>query len=358
MNYIFKFTLVFSFAYVLLTSCQKEICSPEHSTQIIKEGLGEAINNRILSQTEIKFSGSVLVVDQGEVILKNNYQYERKNKECDLSIQPETSFWIASLSKQFCAASIVLLAQNNQVDLNASITEYLAGVPDDKSGITIHHLLTHTSGLSGDENDLGSKEDVLDLILNTDMIATPGEKFSYSNYGYQLLAIIVESVTGEEYEDYLYVNFFEPLGMINTGNAGDQKRWAELNFAPHAKGAKRRARSNPQTWEINYSYKGSTGILTNTGDLHIWQQSLLNNTILSEESTDLLFTKYTETDNETHYGYGWYLFDTENGPVFSHSGYDDFIEQDILLVVLHNYGSYEDGRVPVLIRNEIESEIF
>lgn len=368
MKLFFQTTILLLIITLSLTGCKKEICSPEHSTQIVKEGLGEDIHNRILSEVEVKFSGTALVVVNGETTLMNSYQYDRKRKGCELSIEPETSFWIASLSKQFCAASIVLLAQNNQIDLNASISDYLPDLPNDKSAITIHQLLTHTSGLSGDENDLGSKENAIDVILNVEMIGSPGEKYSYSNYGYQLLAIIVEAITAEPFEAYLEANFFAPLGMNFTGNACDQQKWKKLNFAPYGKGAKRWAKSNPQLWDINYSYKGSTGVLTNISDLYIWHQSLMNNTILSEASTDLLFTRYVGTDNDTFYGYGWYVFDTENGPVISHAGYDDFIQQgssfryyedhDVLIVILHNYGSYMDGKVPVLIRNMIAEEIF
>lgn len=368
MKYLFPHLAAALLSALMLASCKKEICSPEHSAQIVKEGLGEAIHHRILNLPDIKFSGAVLVRKDGETLLKSSYQYERKKNACEAAIHPETSFWIASLSKQFCAASILLLAQNGQLDLDAGISDYLSGVPAAKSAITIHQLLTHTSGLSGDENDLGSKEETLDKILDADLLAAPGAEYAYSNYGYQLLAMIVESVSGKAYEDYLESSFFAPLGMDGTGNAGDQERWKKLDFAPHAKGAKRKARGNPQLWDENYSYKGSTGILTNTTDLGIWHQSLVDNIVLSEASTDLLLTRHVDTGSDTHYGYGWYVFDTENGPVFSHSGYDDFIQQgssfryyteeDLLIIVLHNYGSYEDGKVPVLIRKEIEAEVF
>lgn len=350
-----KTLLTFLLTILLFHSCKKEVCSIDHDSFIVEGALGTSIDNMILAEEEIRFSGSVLVADGGTEVLRKSYQYEKRNKECE--IDPNTSYWVGSVSKQFCAAAILLLEEQGEIEFSDSIGSLLPGVPADKYGISLHQLLTHTSGLADDylADGIGDRNAAISALLGEELLSSPGERYTYSNQGYQLLAIVVEEVTGKSYEAYMNEYFIQPLAMSQTGFSGDGQAWNKLAVAEKGKGASRKIEGNPQSWEVNYGYKGSTGLLTTTEDLFKWHTSLLDNTILSANSTDLMFTRHVLKGDEIYYGYGWNLFDSDNGEVIVHSGDDDFIGQsgsiryykdlDRLIVVLSNGGYQKDRSV-------------
>lgn len=173
-----------------------------------------------------QFNGSALIAENGKIILKKGYGLA--NMEWDIPNQPSTKFRLGSISKQFTALLIVKLAEEGKLKLDVPITTYLSDYPKETGDkITIHHLLTHTSGIpnyTSTPNFLRDKsrnpytpEDFVKTFNKLPLEFTPGEKFRYSNSGYFLLGYIIEKVTGKTYEQYLQEIILTPLKMANTG---------------------------------------------------------------------------------------------------------------------------------------------
>jgi len=240
-----------------------------------------------------KFNGSVLVAEKGEIIYKKGFGMA--DMEWDIPNQPNTKHRLASITKQFTAMLIVQLASENKLDLQKSISTYLPDYPK-KNGdlITIHHLLTHTSG----------------------------KTFSYSNSGYILLGVLIEKVTGKSYEQVLQEKIFTPLKMNNSGY--DHNR---TNLKNRASGYHRFGTTFQNANYIDMSTPYSAGALYSTvEDLYLWDQALYSEKLLPKKYMDLSFDRYISMGPRTFYGYGWIMEDSPIGKskeqiqTISHSG--------------------------------------
>jgi len=335
---------------------------------VIEGKIGTDLNELIINEEQVKFSGAVLVASEGAVLLNKSYAYNKTNSDCE--VRHGDSYWIASLSKSFCAAAVLLLHERGEIDLQASISSYLNGVPSDKMEITIHQLLSHSSGM-GDSygtDGISDQQEALKALLETEMVSKPGDSYSYSNAGYQLLAILIEVLSGTRYENFITDEIITPLGLNNTGHTGDQQYGNVLSVTERGKGSKRRASGNPQLWKSNYGYKGSTGILSSVNDLLTWNQALHENSLLRPENSKLLFEAHLSKGDGIFYGYGWNVFDSDEGQVIVHSGDDDFIghnatlrfypESNKLIVVLSDAGYYKGDPVARVMAKRIIPELF
>ena len=173
-----------------------------------------------------RFSGALLVAQEGEPILKQ--AYGQADRALDLPNQVDTKFNLGSMDKMFTAVAIMQLVEQGRLALDDVIADHLPDYPNQEvaNAVTIHHLLTHTSGL-GDysESDrykavhdqIRSLEDYVPLFVDTPLEFEPGEQFLYSNSGFIVLGLIIEEVTGQSYYDYVRLNIFEPSGMTDTG---------------------------------------------------------------------------------------------------------------------------------------------
>ncbi|WP_422105458.1 serine hydrolase domain-containing protein [Winogradskyella sp.] len=322
-----KFVKKISFICFLLSlsTYAQKLCSSDNTDNSNRHEDIEAFENTIMDARKMKFAGSVLISDENGIVLSKSYQFKKSLKDCNIS--PNESYWIASLSKHFCAVAILKLAEEGLLSLNDPISNFLDHVPSDKSDITLHQLLTHTSGMADNyvADGISDRDKAIQKILSDDLVQKPGATYAYSNQAYNLLAIIVELTSKTSYEAYLHNTFFKTLNLTYTGHAGDQSQWNKLKMAKKGKGASRRIKENPQLWETNYGYKGSTGILTNPTDLFIWFNALYNGKLLSKDSTTLLFTEHVKKSDKIFYGYGWNFFEDSIGKVIVHSGDDDFI---------------------------------
>jgi CubicO group peptidase (beta-lactamase class C family) len=158
------------------------------------------------------FSGSVLVVRKGKVLLRHGYGLA--DRETGARITEDTLFEIASSTKPFTACAVLKLAEAGKLSLDDPIGKHLPGVPDDKQAITIRHLLAHTSGMpraaggGGDDPAAAAK-----AYLSAPAARKPGEAFEYWNGGYALLAALVERASGRSFMDYCRENLFRPAGL-------------------------------------------------------------------------------------------------------------------------------------------------
>jgi len=289
------------------------------------------------------FSGTVLLARNGEVLLNKGYGWA--NVEARVPNTDETVFPIESVTKQFTAAAIVTLEMQGELQTSDPISRFFANVPDDKTKVTLHHLLTHTSGIitgTDEYYDDASREAIIDLALSTPLRFSPGERDAYSNIGYALLAAVVEQVSGMDFEAYLYTTLFAPAGLESTGYR--RPDWSARTLAHrYALGE-----DNGTVLDSpfpDWNRIGASDVMSTTQDLFRWHTALLGSDILSEESKRRM---YTPVAND--YGYGWYISDGDHGRLVEHDGgsskgtaadFRRYLEEDLVIIVLTNHdGEY------------------
>ena len=169
------------------------------------------------------FSGAVLIMKQNKVLLRQAYGLA--DQELNVPNTPETKFRIGSITKQFTAACILQLIEQNKLSLDDKLSKFFPDFPKGDS-VTIHMLLDHTSGIANYTDIPGfdkvarlswSKDSMIDFFKNKPYNFSPGTKFSYTNSGFFLLGCIIEKVSGQSYKDYLRQHILDKLGMANTG---------------------------------------------------------------------------------------------------------------------------------------------
>ena len=208
------------------------------------------------------FSGVVLIARDGRVLV--NRAYGKADRERDIANQLNTRFHIASVSKSFTAAAILLLEQRGHLTVNDPLSKFIPDYPDGNK-ITVHELLSHRSGIVNANNlpeytqkskSRISLNDVIAMFENKPLAFDPGSKFQYSNSNYNLLAYIIEKVSGETYGDFLQKNIFKPLDMRDTADdTGADKLTANQasGYVPEGMNAVRPAP------ELNWSIKRGNG---------------------------------------------------------------------------------------------------
>ena len=256
-----------------------------------------------------KFNGSVLVAEKGKVIYKKGFGLA--DMEWNIPNQPDTKHRLGSITKQFTAMLIMQLVEQGKLKLDVPISTYLPEYPK-KNGdvITIHQLLTHSSGTPNMTSFPGFSKNIkgnsyspvqlVNLFADSTLQFKPGEKFAYSNSGYILLGYIIEKVTGKSYEQVLQENIFTPLKMTNTGYDH-----AKILLKNRASGYEKNGRHFVNATFIDMSVPYAAGSMYSTvEDLYLWDQALYGNQLLRKENIDLLFVKHIPSGG-SYYGYGW-----------------------------------------------------
>ena len=256
---------------------------------------------------------AVLVARNGKILFEKGYGLANIGDR--VPVTPQTKFRIGSMTKQFTAAAILKLHEQGKLNLDDKLSKFIPEYPRGDE-VTIHQLLTHTSGV----NDYGLKPDFLkrvgthiepeDLIKsfeNGPYEFDPGTKWFYDNCGYVLLAFIIEKVSGEKNEDYLREAFFEPLGMTNTAvyNSSDILEHEASGYS-YQDGQVKKA----LYWDMSWGY-GSGNLYSTVRDLYRWNEALFNGKALSNASLEAAFTPVHTPDDDTPrfdgYGYGFML---------------------------------------------------
>lgn len=295
------------------------------------------------------FSGTILIAKKGEIIEHSAYGMCDKSK--GLKNSKKTIYDIGSVTKQFTAAAILKLEIQGKLSVNDPISKYFAEIPEEKKEITLHHLLTHTSGLGtsiGSDYEEISETDFLDQIFALKLKSTIGEKFRYSNAGYSLLSIIIEKVSGMGYETYLSKVLFRPAGMQNTGY--ELPEWDSNSIAKGYSKKQEHKKPNEEHWGKNGPFlnlKGNGGILSNAEDLFKWHTALLGNAILDEKAKEKYFYPHTpeNASGESFYAYGWVHmpFGPDRTAIWHNGGngiffadFWRFVQEDVAIIVLSN----------------------
>ena len=301
------------------------------------------------------YSCSALVAKKDQVLFQAGYG--DADRERALAITSDTPFNIGSITKQFTAAAILKLAETGKLKTEAPLKFFFPDVPDDKKAITIHQLLTHTSGVSpatgGFRYDGASKSEFLEVFFNASLFAEPGTVHRYANANYIVLAAIIEQVSGQSYESYLAEQFWNPLEMRNTGY---QIRVPEYPAFAHGytfdldqgvwKDWGTTDEHLPETDEHWYSI-GKGDLYSTTEDLYRWHLALMNHEVLAASSVAQMETPFVAENesNQSFYGYGWAIFESSRGTkIVTHNGSNGiffadlvrFVDEDVVVIVLSN----------------------
>lgn len=263
---------------------------------------------------------SVLVLRDGAPIVRRSYGMA--DLEARVAATPRTNYRLASVSKQFTAAAILLLAEDGRLHLDDKVRDWLPTLPRVADPITIRHLLTHTSGLIDYEDVMDPADtrqvhdaDVLKLLQSQDRTYfAPGTGYRYSNSGYALLALVVERASTQRYADFLGEHIFRPLGMANTvaHEAGISEVAHRAYGYSFGNGAW--ARTDQSTTS---AVLGDGGIYSSIDDLARWDAALYDERLLKSASLQQAFTPATQTDDpDVRYGFGWRI----TGEMLWHSG--------------------------------------
>ncbi len=303
-------------------------------------------------------SGSILVAQEGKVLFSGGFGVSNRNE--NFQITEETIFTTGSITKQFTATAILKLQEEGKLSVQDSISKFLVNVPIDKKDITIHQLLTHTSGIRGNLNNAGDftpieKEDFLNQIFHSSLNFPPGSMHRYSNIGYSILAIIIEEITQLDYEEYLQQELFSKAKMKNTGYL--LPKWDETKMA-HAYKCQENRATHLEKWkstsnQVSYHLKGNGGILSTPSDLYKWYIALKKNIIIDEKSFEqLVHPQVSVSENgKFHYGYGWVISKSDrNTKKIEHNGsngvfYAKFIrlpeEKHTVIIYMTNQVRYD-----------------
>lgn len=267
---------------------------------------------------------SVLIVQNGKVALAKSYGLS--DLEAGVPATPETDYRLASLTKQFTATAIVLLAADGRLRLDDPVSRFLPELPPYARSVTIRQLLTHSSGLPAYEDFVPDSQttqvhdrDVPRLIASADSLYFPaGSAYRYSNTGYALLALIVERASGVGFATFLHDRIFEPLGMRGTvayENGISTVPNRAYGYSPHDGHWLRTDQSSTS------AVLGDGGIYTSIADLARWDRALDQHTLVSEAAQREAWTSATLTDGRrSGYGFGWFVDDSASGVRLRHHG--------------------------------------
>lgn len=359
---------------LLFTACDttNQMASPQKPT------LTSRLDAFFTSEVNQKmFSGSVLITRGSQVLLRKGYSMA--DWAHGVHNTQTTKFQIASLTKAFTAIAILILQERGKLHVHDRICKYVSACPQVWQPITIHQLLTHTSGMARDLSysdeitTMGlpsSPERNLITLKKKGLDFPPGTQYSYSNLGYILLGYLIEKVSGEPYALFLQQNIFAPLQMMNTGI--DENDPAHVsNLATGYTGWQSRL-GIADALDLSI-YFAAGGLYSTVDDLYRWDQALYTQKLVSQKSLDAMFTPYVSMCSgepcptpfsEEGYGYGWIIGkeSPSHRRVIGHTGglngFSAFLgrypDDKVSIILLSNLGTVDTA----LIIPHLESIVF
>ncbi|PTX59021.1 CubicO group peptidase (beta-lactamase class C family) [Kordia periserrulae] len=283
------------------------------------------IDNLMSEQYKENASGAtILVAKDGEVVFRK--AYGKANLELNVDMKPENVFEIGSITKQFTAVGVLMLLEEGKLSLEDEITKYLPEYPTQDTKITIHHLLTHTSGIKSYTSMPSLQEyarkdvtpmELIDSFKNEPMDFKPGEQYLYNNSGYVILGYIIEKITGKSYEEFIQKRIFDKLNM-NNSYYGSKSTLIENRANGYQQGESGYVNANYLSMTIPYA---AGSLMSTVDDLFTWNTAIRNHKLISKESTKKAFTNYTlNNGSPINYGYGWQTVQIKDVPVIAHGG--------------------------------------
>ena len=332
---------------IVLSGCGFISTNPTLSIPVdANEKIAQIVN---MMDNNGQFSGAVLISVKGKIIYKDAVGYA--NIADSIPITCDTKFRIASFTKPITDMLILQLVEDGKLNLDDKLTDYLPEFPKEKGeGITIHHLLTHTAGITGEsripnlidiEKEYYTRERFLDCIIEKDIIFKPGEGREYSNFGYALLGMIIEKASGMTYEELLQEKICKPAGMKNTlGDITAQhidKRALGYNYNYFT------GLELASFIDMSFTF-GAGHLLSTVNDLYLFDKALYTNKLLNEKSKELFLNKYGWKHQNCPYGKGFKKIRSNSldGSVNGFGSHTQRIEKDsVFIVALRNTKEYK-----------------
>jgi CubicO group peptidase (beta-lactamase class C family) len=294
------------------------------------------------------FNGSILVAIRDTIVYENYFGMAYKDS---VALSPSTASHIASVTKTFTAAAVMLLQEQGKLNIHDNVKKYIPQFPYDS--IRLIDLLSHRSGLPNysyfldkvwaDEPDLLSNENMVRKMceIRPDPYNTPNTHFSYCNTNFALLAFIIEKVTKTRFSDYMRCAIFEPLGMKNTF-VYDPTRQPIL---PKNASASYYPNGQRHTLKFDDGVVGDKNIYSTVQDLYRWERALSRGKVLTINSLEQSYTPYSNEHSSTkNYGLGWRMLVYPDQTVIFHNGWWHgnnsslyrFLKDDITVISLSN----------------------
>jgi CubicO group peptidase (beta-lactamase class C family) len=330
------------------------VMSAAHATAA---GAGRPDNDTLVKQIDAVMSeiykpgepgAAIIVRKDSKTILRKGYGLA--DLELGVPVEPDMVFRLGSITKQFTAVAILLLAEQGKLGLEDEITKFLPDYPTQGRKITVEHLLTHTSGIQSYTDmpewlplwrkDFTVKE-LVDFFKDKPMKFEPGRRWVYNNSGYVLLGAIIEKVSGQSYEEFLNAHIFKPLGMKHSFY-GNTERIIPRRIPGYQLG---------KGGFVNAPYLSMTqpfaagSLLSNVDDMTVWSDAVFSGKLVKKEWLARAFTPYQLKDGlSTGYGYGWFISDYKGHRFIEHGGgingfttYEMTLPEDgIFLAILTN----------------------
>jgi len=294
------------------------------------------------------FSGAVLIAQNDQVLVRKAYGYADRSRM--IANTPDTRFRLGSVSKQFTAMAILMLQARGKLNVQDRICKHLADCPTVWEDITIHHLLTHSSGMRDYlAQCFSSADQVQQTILQArsqPLAFEPGARAAYSNVGYRVLAEIVERVSGERYGPFLQKNIFGPLHMTRTAFETSETPGLAVGYTDKFLPA--------CPMDMSFEY-GEGGINSTVEDLYHWEQALNTEKLISLPLLESIFTAHMPADDQMGItggiGYGWGVGQQLGHSVSLHGGFIQgftsviarFPDDHLTLIMLSNQQNYDES---------------
>jgi CubicO group peptidase (beta-lactamase class C family) len=336
-----KLAFLFLVIVLLLPACVRQPGSLGFDPDRVAQ-LDEILSRMAVDET---FSGSILIAQDGEVLLSRGYG--SADRELSISNTPQTRFRLGSITKQFTAMAILILQSQGRLNVQDPICRTIEDCPAAWEDITIHHLLTHTSGITPMVGNSGSlpitPDELIALIKDSPLDFQPGERFSYSNCGYWVLGYIIEQVSGQSYKDFIQQAIFEPLEMHDSGYDQDARGLAV--------GYKDQYTIATPSGVSDSSFAYSAGALYSTvEDLYRWDQALYTDKLIPRELLDQMFAPLINLSPDVvgsaAYGYGWIVQGDLGRQLVWHGGAIDGFRSSII--------RYPDERITIILLSNQE----
>ena len=291
---------------------------------------------------------SLMIIKDAKPILTKTYGMADVEKK--IPVENRTNFRLASFTKQFTAMCIMMLQEQGKLGYDQNLKEIFPEFPDDGVKITIRHLLNHTSGLIDYESLIPDTatiqvldKDVLSMMMEQDSTYfPPGTKYRYSNSGYAVLAMIVETISGQSFAEFLNENIFEPLEMTNT--VAFEKGVSEVKHRAYGY-ANENDKLIFKDQSLTSAVLGDGGIYSSVDDLFKWDQALYTDKLVSFATLEQAFTPAVLKDGtKLDYGFGWRIDEYRGSKRMHHTGQtcgfttiiQRYPEQNFSIIILTN----------------------
>ncbi|MBP7238885.1 MAG: beta-lactamase family protein [Saprospiraceae bacterium] len=313
--------------YILSLLLSLIIILPVSSLDSIPEARWELVRQYLSQQKDL--SAIMMVVTGGAIKINQGFGYADRTRLIPFS--DHSLMTIGSITKPFTATAILLLMDQGKLSVHDPISLYFDNVSPDKKDITLHQLLTHSSGLPGaigDDYEAISTLDFQKRVWEQTLLFQPGEGYEYSNVGYTLLGMIVEKVSGQSYSAFLEEKIFTPAGMSTAGYSNSRADYSHLVHGYMQDGSDW-GTSQDKKWNGNEPYwnlKANGGLLMSAMDMYQWYLALRHNKVLTPALLKMQTTPYVDEGGGSFYGYG-YALDTQ-GECVQHNGGNRIFKAD------------------------------